>query len=701
MPQLSLSSLYDTMHALERILGRFPILILALDRDGRVVMSNATARDAFDRAEVDMLETKVGDLIPGLSVQVDLDGAGNPVARISPAGKVMRAVRHGGGAFPIEIQASAEVVGDDVVVFLAIHDLSERLRADKALRESQELLDGVLSGVPAVITAKAPDGRYELVNAYAAEVFGIDAKGSAGKTSAQLLGARIGRAMDAGDRDFIAGRAVSRSFEESLTDAEGRQRRFVTTKAALRDGSGAVKRLLSVSLDVSHRDAAEQRLERLAQVDELTGLPRRPALHRALANQIQRARDAGDRANKRVGFIALAIGNLDEIAAEHGERSRDAVIRRLGIRLCGLVEETAIVARVQTDQFGILLPNVDTADEVQTLADRIAERIAEPVSLGAAAALPAATCGVAVYPESGVETDEILGAATVSLSMQRGDHRLGGANVEGMAERVRQHRARVSALRRDLEHGNLHLSFAPLRVLASGRLHGFRTLATDTSGRPFDQVVENGLSLIQTAEQAQLIGPLGEWVLRQACEALGSWPTKRPSDRMVVSVPLFSPQLHQPDLVDMIGDILAETDTPPASVMLTIDEGAAMDDPELTLGTLSALSETGIRLGIDGFGAGASSLLDLRRLPVDTVILSPKLLEGVPDDPYALAIASAAQSLARTLGKIAWVDGIETDAQARYFQDIECEIGCGPVFGAALDADGAAGLIAKGLPVAV
>lgn len=717
MAELSLASLYDAMHSLERVIGPFPVLTFAVDRRNRLVMSNRTARDAFGLSEVAMLDKRLTDLVPNLEIVLKRDPGGVEQAEIvgGPKGKgqtrsIARAWKANRfdetgrkvSVFPVEAHASALIVGDDLVVFIALHDLSEKLKTDRALRQSDELLQAVLSGVPALISAKGPDGRYAFLNAYAAEVFGVDTQAAVGRTSAQVFGASSGRPVDALDRDFLSGRATSRTFEESIPDAEGRERRFMTTKGALREANGRVRSLLSVSIDISHRDAAEHRLERLAQHDELTGLPRRPVLLRALVNQIARAKsDKG-----RVGMMILSIDNLSEIGAAHGQAARDTVTRRVAIRLSGLVDEDAVLAMIESDSFAVGISNIKTASEMQARKAMILQRVSDPVPVGQATVAPVISGGVSLWPESGLEAEDLIRSADMERrhaeTVARSAAATFSSGLISVQDRAKARRALEQSLRRDLEHERLNVLYIPIQALVSNRLVGFRAQIRNADGQPLDHADTGGVVPLTVAEEEGLVVPIGEWVLRRVCTARRAWDALGgSSDQLSVTLPMHAQQLYQPDLIEMVSDILAETDTPAECLTLSLTEASATDDPEVTMGSLNGLAELGVGLSIEAFGAGSSSLMHLRRLPVETVVLDPGLVAGVPSDPDAVAIISASIQLLGSLDKVPAAAGIETEEQLTYLRGIGCVEGSGPAIGEAKEAAGAEALVARGLLVAV
>lgn len=694
MTELSLSSLYDVVRTFERILGPFPVLVIVVDGEGRVVMSNDTARTAFDRPEIEMLECDLETLVPGLDIAETTKGTkpdGTPVRK--------RAIRKDGAAFPVEVQASRHNLGDGELVFVALHDLSERLQADQALRESRALLDAVLAGMPAMVSAKTPEGRYEFINAFQAEVFGIAPEQAVGRTTSELLGSSVGKTIDIEDRALGAGQAVSRRSKETLVDAEGRERKFLTTKAALKDRKGNVQRVLSVALDVTHDSAAEERLERLAQHDELTGLPGGPFLSHMLTSQIRTAKSQ----TKRVGYVVLSIENPREIGAELGARGRDMLIRRLAIRLAGLVPEEAVIGRLDGTGFAILMPDVQDIGDVENTAASLIARAGREVSVGNAVITPKLLCGIAVYPEHGRDAEELMRAADLALTDHSGTSPAPVRRyAEVMSERLRQRRAVERDLRRDLEHGQLNVSFEPVHRLADRRLVGFTANLIDAEGRPLlvSTADNDQPSPLMIAEREGLIVPMAEWLLRQVCTAKRQW-NGAGGGGVTVAVALHAQQLHQPDLVDMVEEVLAESGIAPSELVFTLGESVAMEDPDLALGALEGLVGLGVGLRIDQFGIGASSLTHIYRFPVSHLVIGKDIAARVSEDSDATTVALAAIQLASALGKSVSVAGLTNEEQVQFFRDHDCVEGSGPALGGEVNEAGAATMLAERMKLAV
>lgn len=672
MTGLTLASLYDTIRTLERVIGSFPVLIVATDRAGRIVMTTQHTRDALGLSEVELLDKPIGTIVPGLSLTITGPTA-DGMFDVETGPTRRRALRRDSSAFPVDIQASAHRLGEDVICVVALLDMTERLQADRAVRDSQALLDAVLAGLPAMVAAKTPDGTYEFVNAFQGEVFGIAPQDAVGKSATDLLGAETGRPIDGADRRIASGTAQSQVGPEQLVDAEGRTRTFMTTRAAMRDARGHVQRVLTVGIDITHATAAEERLERLSLLDEMTGLPNRGALQQILSAQLRGAK----RESRRLGVILLTVTNLSEIADDLGALVRDGVIRRLAIRLGGLVSEHCVLSRFDDTTFALVVPNPDDADGLEREAARLVARAGRTITAGGATATVKCRAGLAIYPETGVDADTLLHAAEHGLRVRSWGPVVpvpkGAREIDAYFEARRE---AAKALRRDLEHDRLRLRLRPIRTLSDNALCGFQTCLYDSLDRPLlnattsDSVADPAVS----GAAEGLAGDLCERLLRDACRIAGTW-----SQTPRISVPLAPDMLLQPDLVDMVEDVLRTTRLRADRLDLTVGEALLARDPDATADVLDMLAGLGITLTLTGFGTGGNPMLALARQPFRHVTLALPSLG--PLDETVTATIAFAQAIGRTVG----AEGVRTAEELTFLRSGGCTEASGPVVGPPLD----------------
>ncbi|MFX4222186.1 MAG: diguanylate cyclase domain-containing protein [Thalassobaculum sp.] len=671
MTGLTLASLYDTVHTLERVLDALPVLIIATDSAGRIVMTSRRTRDALGLPEVDLLDKPVAAVVPGLTVSVSAaSGDDEPTVDIGPSRR--RALRRDATAFPVEIQATAHRLGDDVICLLALLDVTQRLQTDHAMRESRALLDAILAGLPAMVGAKTPDGTYEFINAYQADVFGITPEEAVGRTATDLLGAEAGRQIDGADRRLASGVAIAHFGPEKLIDADGRARTFMVTRSAMRDAKGQIQRVLTVGIDVTHATAAEERVERLSLLDDMTGLPNRGALQQILGAQLRGAK----RDQRRIGLVLIRLANLSDIADGFGTLVRDGVVRQLAIRLGGLVSESAVLSRFDETTFALLVPDPKDAGDLEQETVRLVARAGRPVTAAGSTVTVKCRAGIALYPDTALDADSLLQAAEHELRMRR---RMPAAAVPRASSDAEAYfdarRKAAQALRLDFEHDRLQLRLLPIRSLDGHALTGFRTCLLDSLDRPL-----LGLSAPDTATGAPLTAAveglasdLCERMLRDACQWAGAW-----SGSPRVTVPLSADILLQPDLVDMIRDLLRDAGLPANRLRLAIDETALADDPELMADVLESLADLGPDLCLTGFGAGGNPMLSLARQPFRHVTLDMASL-GALDEGVAATVA-----FARALGRSVGADGVRTADHLAFLRDCGCTEACGPALGGPL-----------------
>lgn len=682
MSELTLASLYDTVHSLERVLEAFPVLIVATDHAGRIVMTSRRTRDALDLAEVDLLDRPVAAVVPGLELAVSLpeDGGG---PRVEIGATRRRALRRDATAFPVEVQATAHRFGDDVICIVALLDVTERVQATRDLRESRDLLDTVLAGLPAMVAAKTPDGTYEFMNAYQATVFGIAADDAVGRCAADLLGSAAGEPMDRADRRLADGTAITQIGEEDLIDADGRTRRFMMTRAAMRDANDRVQRVLTVGFDITHAAAAEERIARTALLDDMTGLPNRVALRQILGAQLRTA----ERDNRRMTVMLIRFSNLSEIAQDLGENARDGIVRRLAIRLGGLVAESAVLSRWGEATFALVGTAAETFEALKHDAAKLVARASRTVATADGPVAVQCRAGVALYPDCGQDADSLLHAAEQALRTRRRGPIIAAQPIGDFKAR----RQAARDLRRDIQEDRLRLRLIPIystggetpdgaaverRLPDVDAVSGFRACLFDSGDRPLLCVPAGdvGEHAPLTAAAAGLAADLCERVLRDACRIAAAW--RRPSH---VSVPFAAESLLQPDVVDTVGDALRQSGLSAGRLRLAIDESALTVDPERIGGTLNALARLGVGLCLNGFGGGGNPMLQLGRQPFQAVVIDASRI-GALDDGVAAVVAFAGR-----LRRIVGADGIHSSNALAFLRRCGCTEVSGPLFGPPLD----------------
>jgi diguanylate cyclase (GGDEF)-like protein/PAS domain S-box-containing protein len=421
------------------------------------------------------------------------------------------------------------------------------------------------------------------------------------------------------------------------------------------------------------RLAAEQGLRYQALHDPLTQLPNRALLLDRLRLAVARRR----RAQTWVAVLYLDLDDFKGVNDSLGHAAGDELLRHLAPRLSDVLRPSDTLARLGGDEFAILCEGLDEVTESIAIAERLLAVVAQPVEVAGVQLRPTASVGIAlVGPDTANDGEDLVRDSGVA--MYRAKH-AGRGRYEIFDDHMRaetvERVALTHDLRRAIEDGDLRLVYQPMVRFGERRADGFEALARWTHPTRGEIPPDRFISL---AEQHGLIEPLGRWVLREAVDQLRRWrDAGLPMGDMGMSVNVSRVQLSRPGLAEEIFEVLAERDIPPGQLTVEVTESAVMDDPDIANATLDALVEAGVRIALDDFGVGQSSLACLRDLPLDALKLDRGFITSLTSSRQAAAIVRAVCDMARTLGFSVVAEGVETEAQSQVVEALGCDIGQG------------------------
>ncbi|WP_297358916.1 EAL domain-containing protein [Thauera sp.] len=426
----------------------------------------------------------------------------------------------------------------------------------------------------------------------------------------------------------------------------------------------------------------------LASHDPLTGLPNRRMLE-------ARFDDYASRVNARRGSIGVLRIDLDGFKAINrslGENDGDEVLRRVAQRLASVAGDEVVVARERSDSFIALLPEPELPGTACRLADTLLRAIAQPIELNSGTQRVTASAGLTLFPQDGRDLDTLLRNARTALAQARS---LGG-------NRCQQFRTVIDGpgldsghlergLRHALETDELVLHFQPLVDARSGRIHAGEALLRW-------QHPELGLlsyrRFIDAIGDARLLADVGDWALAAACHNAAAWPDPRGGEALRLTVNVAVEQLMRGDFAERVATTLEASGLAAARLELDLDEKVlSIDSPSLSA-TLTRIAATGVRLSIDDFGRGLSSIPRLRRHPLAALKLDPALVRGVGRSEDSEAIVEAISALSATLGLEVYARGVEARGQQAFLCALDCHLQQGPLFGRPLTARAFAELVA-------
>ncbi len=443
----------------------------------------------------------------------------------------------------------------------------------------------------------------------------------------------------------------------------------------------------TVLRDVTERKRAEAKIWHLSHHDALTGLPNR-ALFGERLDQALLARPA----DSRVAVLCLDLNGLKGINETLGHAVGDALLCDVAECLRACVGEADLVARLGDDEFAVIHTEAPGSEASTILAERLIDGLGQPFLVGAQELHSAVCVGIAHAPEHGDQPDILLRHADIALCRAR---ECGGGSYRvyqpAMYYGLQLRREIERDLRVGLEKGQFSLQYQPQFDLWSGEIVGIEALlrwAHPTRGRISPE------AFVPIAEEAGLIVPLGEWVLRTACAQARRWLDQGlPPARLAVN--LSPAQFALSDVVALIERVLQETGLPPTQLELEITEGILMRDTENMIATLRRLHARGVTLSVDDFGTGYSSLSYLKRFPLDKLKIDRYFVRDVPTDPDDVAIARAVITLAHALQLKVSAEGVETAATLAFLKAEGCDEAQGFYLSCPVDPDCCGELLAR------
>lgn len=451
---------------------------------------------------------------------------------------------------------------------------------------------------------------------------------------------------------------------------DGTWRWFSATVTDLRE-EPTVGGVAVVARDIDARKRTEAQLAHQALHDPLTGLPNRALLLDRLTQALERSR-------RHDGTVAVVFLDLDHFKLfndSQGHARGDALLRACAARLRAAVRDADTVARFGGDEFVVVLDGTDRAEDAWVAAQRILEALREPIAVAGTHHRVTASAGfVLATPDSSAQ--DLLRDADTAMSQAK---RSGREQVRGLDPALRSRLLEEADLVRDLrgvEHREeLAVEYQPIFNLGAGACVGYEALVR------WDHLTRGRITpdrFIPLAEEHGMITGIGDAVLAASLSQLARWDGHFPGhQRRSMAVNLSVHQLHDPDLVERVRELLAVYDVVAKRLTFELTESALMAEPEASSRVLTALRELGCRIAIDDFGTGYSSLAYLRQLPVTTLKVDRSFIQWLGQDERDERVVTVVLTLAREFGLRTIAEGIETDEQRRLLERLGCVYGQG------------------------
>ncbi|MGE8151960.1 EAL domain-containing protein [Pseudomonas vancouverensis] len=455
----------------------------------------------------------------------------------------------------------------------------------------------------------------------------------------------------------------------------------------VRDSRGKVSHVVGFFADLSVRRESEERMRYLTHYDELTGLANRSLFRERLNEAHQRVRQGGYRS------LALLHINLDRFKLLNdslGHEVADQLLQKVARRLVNALPEADTIARLSGDEFAVLFNSYGNLSSLARVATRLSTKLRVPVTVEGHELVVSASMGISLLPDNAREMSTLVSQS--NMAMQHAKH-LGGNNFQFYTDSLQastlERLQLENQLRKAIEDKQLKVFYQPKLCLASGRLNAAEALVRwdhPTMGR-----VPPG-DFIGLAEETGLIGPIGEFVLRQACWQACEWQ-RQGLESIRVSVNLSVHQLRQGKLVSLVRQVLEETGLAPQLLELELTESQLLDSVEHIIATFQQLRDLGVKLAIDDFGTGYSSLSYLKRIPVDYVKIDQAFIRGLGEGTEDAAITRAIIAMAHGLSLKVVAEGVEREEQLAFLKQEHCDEVQGYLISRPVEADGLAALL--------
>lgn len=449
--------------------------------------------------------------------------------------------------------------------------------------------------------------------------------------------------------------------------------------------------VMALVRDITERRLAEEQIAFLAYHDSLTALPN----SRLFKDRLQHAIAKSERNEKKLAVMFLDLDRFKLINDTMGHSSGDELLKIASQRLIDAVRKTDLVAmnvidvnpsvaRLGGDEFTILLEDLDKLDTVAYIADRIINNIALPMTLGRQEVHISTSMGIAIYPDDGLEADELLRHADTAMYHAKSQ---GRNNFQFYNESMNRSSSELleleNNLHKSLDNGELCLYYQPQASVENLRMEGMEALIR---WRHPEKGFISPSVFVPVAEETGMISRIGEWTLREACEQGVRW-LNAGYDIRKISVNLSARQLKDKDLASKIQAILDETGMPPGKLGIELTESAIILEPEAALLRLKSIKALGVSLSLDDFGTGYSSLSYLKRFPIDTLKIDQAFVRDVRIEDEDAALVQAIITMAHGLKMEVIAEGVERQDQLEFLSTHGCDSIQGYLFSKPLPAE--------------
>lgn len=539
----------------------------------------------------------------------------------------------------------------------------QRQHTVRALEENRQLLSSITSNITDGIYRSTPEGQLVYVNQALAEMFGYDSPEEMKQVRAPIL------YVSAERRDELQHKLLHhngyRGEEVEFVRRDGSRFVGMNNAVAIHDAEGNMLYCDGVITDITERKDAERQIHYLAHYDLLTGLPNRTLLRDRMEQEMARAKRDGN----HLAVLFLDLDRFKNVNDSLGHAVGDQLLEQVGRRLQASIRGQDTVSRQGGDEFLIMLPDLNSANEAATVARKLIDRLSAPYVVGHHELRVTPSIGISLYPGDASGIEELVRNADAAMyqAKERGRHNF-QFFTHDLSVAAWERLSLENQLRRAIQDNRFVLHYQPQVDIESGDIVGLEALVRwNHNGRLVSPSV-----FIPVAEQTGMIMEIGEWVLSEACRQACLWQDQGFADTRV-TVNLSAIQFRRRNIVGVIQKVLAHTGLAPELLELELTESTVMEEVEESVRMLSDLSRIGVGLSVDDFGTGYSSLNYLKRFPIRKLKIDKSFIEDIPGDSDDEAITGAVIDMGRNLNLDVLAEGVETLEQLEFLKARGCK----------------------------
>ena len=581
--------------------------------------------------------------------------------------KEINLIHKNGDIIPFEV-TGIPVEGEknkvENIVMIA-RDIRERKKIEQALKESEERYRLLVDHSPEAILVHFGN-EIVYTNQSGANMIGID-------NPAKIIGEPIDRFLHPDYHPVIQER-LRRLYTGEAESIEPIEIKIIKSNGEIIDvevNSQIIKfngqiGIQSIGRDITDRKKAESKIKFMAYHDNLTQLPNRVSFNQLLQKHFEIAKQE----NKNIGILFLDVDNFKDINDSIGHSSADYVLKMIAERVRNCLPSQAVLARISGDEFSILMPTINNSAEIEDIANNILDVFTYDFPLEERTIRVTVSIGMSMYPVGGNNPDELMISADLAMYIAK---EKGKNTYQVFTNEIKRKFVKRRKLLEDLKYALIQNQFVihyqPILNVDKNKINSVEALIR--WNHPVLGLISPG-EFIPLIEENNLIIPIGEWVLRNACQQVKQWQ-KQGFRGLGLRVNLSVKQFEQENFVDRVTGILHETEINPEFLELEITETILMHDSDRTIRILNQLKTLNVKIALDDFGKGFSSLSYLTHFPFDGLKIDRSFIRKMLIDEKSAAIVKVVMDLAHQLNLKVVAEGVETEEQLGFLVKNRCE----------------------------